>query len=125
MRIYPNEITMRMPSVHLLQMYNTGMFKDGLRKHNYDQRFVNLLLLELVGLDDIENGTPINDITMKFISSKCELRNKSEIAAMYLCSTNLTPFFFIVVYKNRVGCDKDRLKKLDTYIKNYVKQQKN
>lgn len=61
---------MRLSIVHLLEMYNSGIFRNGRRKHIYDQKFINLLLLELVGLDDIQTDTSIDNITMKFMHSK-------------------------------------------------------
>lgn len=68
--MYPHEITIRLSVAHLLEIYNTGMFRDGRRSHVYDQKFINLLLVELIGLDDIESGMPIDDITKKFLFSK-------------------------------------------------------
>lgn len=70
MRIYPNEITIRFSVVTLLEMYNKGIFRSGQRAETYDQKFINLLLLELIGLDSMDKAEQIDDITMKFIFGK-------------------------------------------------------
>lgn len=126
MRKYPHEMTIRMGVIHLLEMYNTGMFRDGRRSHVYDQRFINLLLVELVGLDDIENGTPIDDITKKFMYSKLNLLNIYKIIEMYanMYLDAIEGFLFLLgLYKYRVGNDAARLKKFDFYVKKYIKEQ--
>lgn len=70
MRIYPNEITLRLSVITLLEMYNKGIFRNGRREDVYDQRFINLLLIELVGLEDMETGKIIDSVTKKCMFSK-------------------------------------------------------
>lgn len=70
MRIYPHELTIRGPVVTLLEMYNMGIFRNGRRHHVYDQKFIHLLIIEFIGLSDIEDEKPIDDITMKFMFGK-------------------------------------------------------
>lgn len=67
MRIYPNELTIRSPVVHLLQIYNQGIFRTGKRCHVYDQKFIGLLLIEFVGIDDLEQQKPLEQITNKLL----------------------------------------------------------
>lgn len=67
MRIYPNEFTIRSPVVLLLQMYNTGIFRNGRRCHVYDQKFIDLLLIEFIGLDELKKQTSIDQLTTKFL----------------------------------------------------------
>jgi hypothetical protein len=70
MRIYPNEFTIRAPVVYLLEIYNSGIFRTGRRFQVYDQKFIDLLLLEFVGLDDLEQQKPLDQITNKFLFGK-------------------------------------------------------
>lgn len=67
MRMYPHELTIRAPVVTLLEMYNTGMFRNGRRNHVYDKKFIHLLIIEFVGLDDIESQKPLDEITKKMM----------------------------------------------------------
>lgn len=70
MRIYPNELSIRQPIVRLLQIYNTGVLRTGMRAHVYDQKCIDLLLLDFVGLDDLQEQKPLEEMTRKMLFGK-------------------------------------------------------
>lgn len=70
MRIYANGLTIRAPAVELLKIYNSYMFNVGTNVAKFDRKVIWLLMVEVIGLEDINDGKRPEPYVIELMNSK-------------------------------------------------------
>lgn len=73
MRIYPFGLTIRAAALDLLKIYSSPVFTTGPNTQKYDRKVVELLMVELIGIEDIQDGKRPEPAVVDLMKSEIEL----------------------------------------------------
>lgn len=70
MRIYADGLSIRTVTLQLLKIYSSDAFVNGKNFEKYDRKFIQLLMIELIGPQQIQEGKRPDPYIIDFIRSK-------------------------------------------------------
>lgn len=86
MRIYPFGLTIRAAALDLLKIYSSSIFVTGPNSPKFDRKVVELLMIEFIGIEDMQDGKRPEPHVMELM--------KSEIDSINFAPIKIRHFYF-------------------------------